>query len=238
MTDLRELATDYVLGLLDPADRAALSARLEAPATAEDRALAAAVGAAQASFLPLDLTATEAPLAPDAWEKLAARLEGAAPAQSIAAPRARARPRDRGPGRWRVLALGAIAASLLLGIALAWRIIGTEAPAVMAVLLSEAGEAVAVIEAFDDDSVRITPLAGADTGPSNVLQVWTKPDADGAPVSLGILDTLRSIRLSGPDLPGPRQDQLYEITIEPEGGSPTGLPTGPIVGKGLARRPL
>ncbi|MWB79014.1 hypothetical protein GLS40_13325, partial [Pseudooceanicola sp. 216_PA32_1] len=34
-------------------------------------------------------------------------------------------------------------------------------------------------------------------------------------------------------LPAPHPQQLYEITVEPAGGSPTNLPTGPILGKGL-----
>lgn len=32
--------------------------------------------------------------------------------------------------------------------------------------------------------------------------------------------------------------QLYEITLEPSGGSPTGRPTGPIQVKGFAKSPL
>jgi anti-sigma-K factor RskA len=35
------------------------------------------------------------------------------------------------------------------------------------------------------------------------------------------------------DLPGPGPDQLFEITLEPRTGSPTGRPTGPILYKGL-----
>jgi anti-sigma-K factor RskA len=39
-------------------------------------------------------------------------------------------------------------------------------------------------------------------------------------------------------LPAPHPQQLYEITVEPAGGSPTNLPTGPIPGKGLAQEPV
>jgi anti-sigma-K factor RskA len=34
------------------------------------------------------------------------------------------------------------------------------------------------------------------------------------------------------------QNQLFEITLEPEGGSPNGRPTGPILFKGNAARAL
>jgi anti-sigma-K factor RskA len=33
-------------------------------------------------------------------------------------------------------------------------------------------------------------------------------------------------------------DQLFEITLEPRSGSPTGRPTGPIIAKGLTARSL
>ncbi|WP_407815360.1 anti-sigma factor domain-containing protein, partial [Staphylococcus aureus] len=46
-----------------------------------------------------------------------------------------------------------------------------------------------------------------------------------------------SARLDGPALPTPRDNQLYEITLEQAGGSPTGRPTGPILAKGLAKFP-
>ena len=70
------------------------------------------------------------------------------------------------------------------------------------------------------------------------MQVWTKPDADGPPVSLGILDRVESTQLGAEGLPTPSVNQLYEITFEQKGGSPTGLPIGPIHGKGLAQQPL
>lgn len=243
MSALHDLAEDYVMGLLDVAETDAVAARLAAPDAPEDRALAIAVGAARDRFLPLDLAAPEAPLAPGAWDRLAAALPPQQPALPPQQPRARGAgaarwgPAGHGSGRWRLAALTAIAATTLLGVALAWRVLILEVPAVLAVLLDDGGQAVAVVEAFDDDSIRVTPLVDLEAAPAQVLQIWTKPDPDGSPVSLGLLQSLRRTTVTGPDLPDPTQDQLYEITIEPEGGSPTGLPTGPIVGKGFARVP-
>jgi anti-sigma-K factor RskA len=54
---------------------------------------------------------------------------------------------------------------------------------------------------------------------------------------MGLLETVRATLLEGPTLPAPRANQLYEITLEPAGGSPTGRPTGPIIGKGFANAP-
>ena len=39
-------------------------------------------------------------------------------------------------------------------------------------------------------------------------------------------------------LPTAQRNQLFEITLEPATGSPTGRPTGPILYKGLAANPL
>jgi anti-sigma-K factor RskA len=51
----------------------------------------------------------------------------------------------------------------------------------------------------------------------------------------GVLPRAEQRRLAqGTDLPMPIESQLYEITLEPATGSPTGRPTGPILYKGLA----
>ena len=105
-------------------------------------------------------------------------------------------------------------------------------------ILDDDGGSVAMIEAFADDSLRVTPLEDFSPEGAQVLQIWTKPDPDGPPVSLGVLGRAMRAHVEGPDLPAPSSGQLYEITVEPPGGSPTGLPTGRIVGKGLAQRPL
>jgi anti-sigma-K factor RskA len=245
MTDPREVADAHVLGLLDEEAAADVMRRALNPESEDDLTLRAALGAAQDRFLPLDLTATPAAHSSGAWDRLNARIEAEdrdrlSPIQPRQRPRNRrypARPTTRSRGlRW--VALGGVAASLMLAATLAWRVLVVETPAVVAVLLNDTGQAVALVEAFDDDSVLIIPLESVAGDVAGTFQVWTKPDPDGPPVSVGLLDELRRIRIQGPNLPSPSEDQLYEITIEPEGGSPTGLPTGPIVGKGLARRPL
>lgn len=234
MTALLDQAEDYVLGVLDPREAAEVEARLRGPIALEDRDLAIAVGVARDNLLSLDLTVPEVPLRLDAWTRMAASLSTDAhkPPRNVSdfGP-----PQERRARRWRFVAIAAMAASVLLATALAWRIFVVEVPTVVAVLLDDEGSAVAVLEAFGDDSVSVTPVDGADPGPMQVFQIWTKPDPDGPPVSLGILATLRRTNVAGPDLPQLRPDQLYEITREPAGGSPTGLPTGPIVGKGFAR---
>ena len=239
MTEVTRLAEDYVLGHLDEVERRTVEARIAAPESAEDRELAAAIRAFAEPLHELDTAAPEAELPEGAWDRLEAALDREAPDTSspkVVPLRAAADPRPRAePRLWRMVAGAAMAACVALA-AVLWSVTGGPPdPLVMAVLLNDEGESVAVIEAYGDDSLRITPLAALTPENAQVLQVWTKPDPDGPPVSLAILEAANRVRIQGPDLPLPTGDQLYEITLEPSGGSPTGLPTGPILGKGLAQ---
>ena len=140
--------------------------------------------------------------------------------------------------RWRLTALAGIAATLALAVMLAFVALSRPEPAVIAVLLNDAGEAIALVEGLADNTTRITLLERQSVATDQVMQVWTKPTEDGPPVSLGLLESGTSSTLSIDGLPTPRPQQLYEITFEPAGGSPTQLPTGPILGKGLAKEPV
>ena len=244
MSAVDDLAEDYVLGLLSPAEEAAVEARLARLADAEDRALAAAIGSVRDRLLPLDLTAPELPLRPGAWAQLGAALDvpGRDPRPCRrGTPRETVRPDERAPpsGRgWRRAALLSSAAAVLLAATLTWQVLLAPKPEVLVVLVNSGGEAVAVLEAYADNRVVVTPLRGVEAGPSQVLQLWTKPDPDGPPVSVGLLQTVARMAVQNPDLPQPADGQLYEITLEPLGGSPTGLPTGPVVGIGNAQVPV
>ncbi len=112
-------------------------------------------------------------------------------------------------------------------------------PLVVAVLVNQTDAAPgAIVEAFADDSVRLVPLEDFVVADDQVLQVWTLPDPATGPVSLGTFTDPHTIWLTGPQLPTPKAGQLYEITLEPAPGSPTGKPTGPILVKGFAKTPV
>lgn len=245
MSAIHDLAEDYVLGLLDARDAAGVEARIASPVSAEDRMLASAVGHARDMLLPLDLTAPALPLRPDAWDRLEAKLGRQDPAETMPGNLpigSGQEDQDRVGGRrlrgWRLTAITASAAALLLAALLSWQTLLVPRPAVLVVLVNDGGEAVAVLEAYDDNRVVVTPLRGVEAGPSQVLQLWTKPDPDGPPVSVGLLQRVARMAVRNPDLPEPADGQLYEITLEPEGGSPTGQPTGPVVGIGNAQIPV
>jgi anti-sigma-K factor RskA len=74
--------------------------------------------------------------------------------------------------------------------------------------------------------------------PDRALQIWTLWDRARGPVSVGLIRQARSLQLNVIDLPRTGPDQLFEITLEPSSGSPTGRPTGPILMKGTTATAL
>ncbi|SFA98646.1 Anti-sigma-K factor RskA [Rhizobium sp. NFR07] len=237
------IADEYVLGLLDEADKVAVETEIE-----RNPALAEAVAEARESFLPLDTSVDPAAVSPVLWEAIESRLpeQGVSPSPTAppiaavqpASPMAAGNDNARAGGvssGWRAAAVSAIAASLILAGGLVWSVTRTVDPLVVAVLLNEAGEVQAVVEDFGNDTASIRLLADFAVPADKTMQVWTLPSREMGPMSLGLLEDAHSTTLHGPALPRPQDTQLYEITLEQAGGSPTGRPTGPILAKGFAK---
>ena len=236
MTDraLDILIDEVALGLADDAD----AARVEAMA-ARDPDIAARLDRARARFAPLDDTADEVALPDGFWSRVEDGLDaGGAEAAPPPADVVDLTAVRRAMTRWRGAALGSIAAAILLAVSIGWSVMTPVEPSVIAVLLNDNGEAIALVEGRPDNTTLVTLLEQTQVPSERVMQVWTKPDDDGPPVSLGLLASGRSETLMIDGLPAPHPQQLYEITVEPAGGSPTNLPTGPIPGKGLAQEPV
>jgi anti-sigma-K factor RskA len=227
-----EAAGRYVLGDMNETERAALEAAMVA-----DSELAAAVTRLSAQMQALDDTAGSLPVPDGMWQRIEAQLDTRAPAGAAGAATHAQRRRMTLPP-WAALAASVVVAAGI-GFFAGNLAVPTPKPVVIAVLINEgAATPGAIVEAFADNSVRIVPLEAFDVPAGQILQVWTLPDADTGPVSLGTFADPQSIRLAGASLPEPKPGQLYEITLEPAPGSPTGRPTGPILVKGFARNPL
>ena len=163
MSDIRSLAEDYVMGWLDPDVRGRVDARIAAPSTDEDRLLAREVSRFLASWEAVDLNVE--PIAPpaDMWAKITSAIdtgEDARPDSTAPTPGgtenvvplhgAPAAPADDGRlgvRAWKSVAGLAIAASVALAALLATQVL-TPRPLVMAILLDDNGNSVAVVEAF------------------------------------------------------------------------------------------
>ncbi|MCF7701245.1 anti-sigma factor [Loktanella sp. M215] len=224
------LSDDYVLGLLTPAEAELMEAII-----ARDTALAQRVGALRDQLLPLDLSADPVTL-PDGFtakvlRKLPTQDLEEAPSSGAAAVVAANAP--GAPGRRALGLIAAVVAGLALGIGFTG-MRPLPAPTVVAVLVDADGVPQAVIDDYGNDTATVRFVADIAVPADRTLQVWTLPSQDMGPTSLGTLDRTAPTLLNFTDLPDPGAQQLYEVTLEPLGGSPTGRPTGPIIGKGFA----
>ncbi len=99
-------------------------------------------------------------------------------------------------------------------------------------------EAGAIVEAFADGRVRVVPLRAIPVrraAPCRSGRCGTGRSARGP---VGLMPAARQQDYATSGMPRPADQQLYEITLEPAGGSPTGRPTGPILYVGRGSSPL
>lgn len=140
---------------------------------------------------------------------------------------------------WRPAGLVAAMASLVLAIGLgfATREVARQ-PVLVAVLMTDGNQAGAIVNVHADGRAELVPLGDIPVPPGRALQIWTLWDRVRGPVSVGLSRSARRLDLDLQALPRTVPTQLFEITLEPEAGSPTGRPTGPILMKGNATTAL
>lgn len=169
-------------------------------------------------------------------------IEPRAPAPRRPAP---TRP-DAMPGLWNSLAfwrftgLAGSFAALLLAAGLGYFM--REAyrqPTLIAVLMTPDGaQPAAVVNAFADGRAELVPLSNIDVPPGKAIEIWTLWDRAVGPRSIGLIQRAGRTSLKLEGLPKPQPGQIFEMTLEDSGGSPTGRPTGPILNKGEATTAL
>jgi anti-sigma-K factor RskA len=141
---------------------------------------------------------------------------------------------------WRV----STAAALLLAAALAVRLwapaIAPQSIRYVAVLQStEKTDSSWIVEATRGGMVRLTPLFTTQIPPQKTLQFWSRAKSASGPTSLGLVPSDRVTEIDAARLPVLEREQLFELTLEPQGGSTSGRPSGPIlfVGRTVALKP-
>ncbi|WP_242008296.1 anti-sigma factor [Sphingomonas ginsenosidivorax] len=228
--DVDLTAAELALGLLDGEERAAALRRLLA-----EPGFAAEVEWWRERFAALFDLWPEVAAGPHVAARIAATLDGT----PVAA-------RTRWP--WPVLAAvsSAIAACLLLFIAIDPRPsapVSQPVPAarptslLIATLTGDGDDAAGpVAAAFDAaaGSLRIAAAPAVDA--DKVAQLWAI-GGDGVPHPLALLArTPATLRLTPADRARIVAGAVLAISVEPTGGSPTGLPTGPVIAKGVLAR--
>ena len=215
-----ELAAEYALGVLDASERR----RAEALA-ARDPAFAAALSAWEMRLAPLvDEIAPVTP-PPAVWSRI----------DNLVTPAPRATPRPTaGIAFWRWLSFGSMG---LAAASIAAAIVITHAPAPLpfqlAALSSPDGRSLftVVIDKAAGQATLVPQAVWA--SPGNVPELWLVPPS-GAPVSLGVFDPAQPARVAMlPKIVDALSTGVtLAVSVEPPGGSKTGLPTGAVVAVG------
>lgn len=197
--EIDALAAECVAGVLDPAERAAVEARMKA-----DAAFRAAV---------------------EGWEKrLAALNDDYAPAPVsdaiFARVEARLFPKPDRRRRWMGLFSGAVAAVAMAAAVLMLM----PAPMQDVAMLASADHSTVYMVQHKGEMLMVTRMEGTAAPAGQVHELWIIPPG-GAPQSLGLLAEAH-FEVAYP-MPAP--GWTLAVSMEPEGGSPADGPTGPVL---------
>ena len=210
----RALAADYAIGLMPPTARRRFERLLQG-----DALLRAELAHWLEHLNLLTEPLVEQPVPDRVWQAIVARIEP----QPLHVPTKRP--------FWNWLRLSALACSLLIALSVGL-LYNRDNVQYKATLLSGTAQPALRIEAHADYlNVRPLELAAVDTGRS--LQLWAIP-VEGKPVSLGLIprDGDGRIVLSQSQQQLIKVPVVLAVSLEPQGGSPTGQPTGPVLYQG------
>jgi anti-sigma-K factor RskA len=215
---------EYLLGLGDAAERAAMARRL-----ADEPALAARLDRWQQRLSGLDREFAEVTPPATALSKLETRLFGGQAKRGW----------WNSLNLWRGLATAAAAVAVIaIGVNLMRPapLSPDDFAAQMVAALEMDGSPARFVALYDQTTgmMRLVVLAG-EASPDKDYELWAIHGSD-APVSMGVIPAAG--RAEKTVAPGDRgmiaPGTVLAVTLEPKGGSPTGSPTGPMMAKGMA----
>lgn len=216
--NLRELlAGEYVLGLLRGAARRRFERLL-----IEDARLRAEVTDWEEKFVAWNRGLQ--PLAPSAsvWRRLQSRVETETTLAKV--PRLKA--------WWSGAAVVAAVVMLVIGIFLGRSVLApSPAPAYVAVMSTAQGQPRWLITVHPRTRrVDMKALANNTPPPGKSYELWMLPGS-GKPIAMGLMNTTGSASetVSAGLIAAITSAKGLAISVEPEGGSPTGQPTGPVI---------
>lgn len=143
------------------------------------------------------------------------------------------------PGLWRLATLVAVAAIVVMA-AFSSPFGTARTVNFLAVLQPQPGQNAGgwLVEIAPDRRVRLSPLGQTVVPAGRSLQLWTMVTQPEGLKPVGLLKP-DSVNLLQPGaLSAIGDDQLFAISLEPEGGSPTGQPTGPVLVMGTTKAAL
>jgi anti-sigma-K factor RskA len=214
------LAAEYVLGVLSAAERHAAELRAaQEPTFAREIAF----WEARLGHLASDV----APVAPSAtvWRGIETALR---PADA---------PQERSIwdslAFWRSFAVGTAAVAMACLAALFYIEVGPVQRAPLVATLDAAGGSAGFFAAVTTDGQIMVIPASVTRPDGRAWQLWLIPPGD-RPHSLGLLPGSQPVRITVPDNLRRQvaRDAVLAVSVEPPSGSPTGLPTGPVIANG------
>lgn len=215
------LAGEYAMGLLPPRARARFDRLM-----AGDTELQRLVADWQARLAPIDETATQVPPPRRVWRAVEqGTLQRSFPSL----------PQKTGwlqsLGFWRGLAGAATAVAVALVIYIAAGPSTTRAPAVLAVLADSTGTPAFIATRSDrTGGIAVDPVRPQALAAQKSFELWAI--AGGPPKPLGLVSAKPGKPLLVPASTVLASGTVLAVSLEPEGGSPTGQPTGPVLFQG------
>jgi anti-sigma-K factor RskA len=214
----------YVLGALGDEEMRAVRAAAE-----RDPALAAEIAAWERRLAPLARVVPEVAPPASLWPQVEARLSRVDAGLAGAVPmprRVRGGVSRRPLVFWRAAAVGAMALAASLAVVLVTR--GPPLPARVAMVLPDRpGEGGWLVEVSDRGELHVRANGPLSLAADRDYQLWALAEGATKPVPLGLMPVNASAVIKADRLPTKKYQLL--VSLEPKGGSPTGLPTGPVM---------
>src|SRR5262249_13906623 len=210
-------AAEYALGVLAGAGRDAAARRV-----ARDRAFAALGAAWGERVAPWGAEIRESAPPPQVWERIAGHTP---------------RPERAGPRFWQSLvfwrSFGIVSALAAACLAVLLYLSAGSQPASLVASIEGGGERI-FVAAVDVKRAAIAVVpATYRPDPTRVPELWLIPSG-GKPLPLGVLPAARPPQIAIPSAfaDQARRGAVLAVSLEPPGGSPTGQPSGPVIGSG------
>jgi anti-sigma-K factor RskA len=222
--NLRELlAAEHALGMHTARVRSRF-ARL----AREDARLRNTIEEWEARFHPLVAALPEVQPPARVWKAIQKRI--ARPVEGV----------SRALSFWRSLALLSTAAAMALVVYIGVAPRPDAAPYMVSVMSTPEAQPMMVATWQDEDQgeLKIQILAKHVMTADTSWELWCLPGKNQPPVSLGLIttDTVQTVKLSEKEMRELAKAEALAMSVEPKGGSPTGLPTGPVLASGPLRK--
>jgi anti-sigma-K factor RskA len=221
------LAGEYVLGTLDLDEAEAARAR-----QLTDPAFAAEIRFWEARLAPLALLIPAVAPPANLWFRIEDSTGGAGAAKHAAAPAVPRPANDNRLAFWRVGTFAGLAIAAGLAAFIAMQPPPPPAQPVLAVLTPYSTPTpVLVAVAGPNGSITLRPTAAIAVPSDRDLELWALAAGAKVPAPLGVIPQ------AGKTVPpGIAAGTTLLVSLEPKGGSPTGLPTGPVLYAGKLQK--